>query len=102
MDASSSFPAPMPKLPEPGHLVRWRCCRHAKAIGWADAYGFGPFVVLRVVDRSQDGIPQGLVLQTLRGESEINEVWLVEEPEGARGEGKWPSYRQDILDALHA
>jgi hypothetical protein len=38
--------------------------------------GLGPFEVVRVVDRSDDGIPPGAVLRTDRGEREINTVWL--------------------------
>jgi hypothetical protein len=101
MDANP-FPTPMPKAPTPGELVRWRCSRHAKAIGWADAFGTGPFLTLRVVDRSTDGIPCGVVVQTRRGEREINEVWLALDGESAdaRRPAVCEGYRVEVLDSL--
>jgi hypothetical protein len=82
----------MHSLPGPGQLVHWRNRRHAEALGWVTAYGAGPFVVVRVVDKSHLGIPACVVLKTNLGEREINEVWLtssggpaeIEELAGAR------------------
>ena len=82
MEASSS-PALMLRLPRPGQQVRWSQPWHAHAIGWADAYGPGPFEVVRVVDKAEQGLPAGVVLRTDLGEREINEVWLA--PEHAPG-----------------
>lgn len=45
-------------------------------MGWADALGAGPFEVVQVVDKSQQGLPHGVILQTRLGLKEINEVWL--------------------------
>jgi hypothetical protein len=95
----------MPKLPEPGQQVHWRCHRHAHALGWAHAYGPGPFPVVRVVDKSQQALPAGVVVRTLLGEREINEVWLAlpRGQEGSRhGAGDWPSYSAEVLEALDA
>jgi len=78
---TSPFPAPLLKAPESGDLVCWRCLRHARVLGWDQAYGGGPFVVLRVVDHGSEGIPRGIVVRTNRGEREINEVWLALVPE---------------------
>jgi hypothetical protein len=72
-------PSPMPKPPKPGQTVRWRDLRHARALCWEEAYGPGPFKVLAVTDKSHLGIPAGIVLQTVAGECEINEVWLTVE-----------------------
>ncbi len=63
-------------LPRPGQLVRWRDVRHARALGWLDALGPGPFEVVRVVDHAGLGLPPGVVLKTRFGEREINTVWL--------------------------
>jgi hypothetical protein len=67
----------MIRLPQPGQFVRWRNPRHARALGWSDALGHGPFLVLGIVDRSQQGLPHGLVLDTRLGAREINEVWMI-------------------------
>jgi hypothetical protein len=66
----------MSTLPRPGQRVRWRDPHHAWALGWAYAYGPGPFEVVRIVDKGTYGLPAGVVLKTLLGEREINEVWL--------------------------
>ena len=50
--------------PQPSQKVQWRHLRHARALGWVDALGLGPFEVVRVVDKSHQGLPHGLVLQT--------------------------------------
>jgi hypothetical protein len=83
---TASFPPPMPTLPRPGQKVRWRDPEHAHAIGWLDAYGAGPFEVVRIVDKSDQDLPAGVVLLTWLGEREINEVWLAlaEGVEGGR------------------
>src|SRR3954451_2909484 len=70
------FPELVSELPRPGQQVRWRQPWHANAIGWADAYGPGPFEVVRVVDKAEQGLPAGGVLKTGLGEREINAVWL--------------------------
>jgi hypothetical protein len=92
----------IPHLPQPGQLVRWRCRRHADAIGWAWAYGPGPFPVVRLIDRSEHDIPPGVIVRTQLGEREINTVWLVTAwPGGGEGElGYWEGYSEDALAAL--
>jgi hypothetical protein len=75
----SAFPLPMPELARPGQKVRWRCPRHARAIGWLDAHGPGPFEVVGLVDKSHQGIPPAVVVRTGLGEREINAVWLAAE-----------------------
>jgi len=72
--SASAFPT---STPQPGERVCWRDSRHARALGWADALGDGPFEVVRVVDRGDEGLPAGLVLRTPLGDREISEVWLV-------------------------
>jgi hypothetical protein len=93
------IPTPPPRLHRPGDLVHWKDGRHARALGWADALGPGPFVVLRVVDKAHLGIPACVVLRTRLGEREINEVWLTRfGPTGAREEdrGAWDGYGADL------
>jgi hypothetical protein len=95
----ASIPAPTHRPPRPGDLVHWKDSRHARALGWADAYGPGPFVVLRVVDKNHLGIPACAVLRTRLGEREINVFWLT--PFGvsaAREEddGAWDGYGADL------
>ena len=88
-------PEGMSKVPEAGQWVRWRQPRHAYAIGWADAYGPGPFEVVRVVDKSGQGIPAAVVLKTDLGDREVNTVWLdLEDDLG------WQGYDQETLTAL--
>jgi hypothetical protein len=82
-------------LPRPGQQVRWRQPEHAHALGWQDAYGPGPFEVVRVVDKADLGIPAGVVVKTDLGEREINEVWLA--PEDGPG---WQGYDLETLTAL--
>jgi hypothetical protein len=79
----AAFPLPMPDLPRPGQKVRWRSLRHARAIGWLDAYGHGPFEVVAVVDKSHLGISVAVVVRTNLGEREINVVWLTAEGPGS-------------------
>ena len=90
------YPSPMPALPPPGHKVRWRDPVHARALGWEDALGPSPFEVVGFVDRREEGMPWGLLIQTRWGEKEISEVWLttVDESESAAG------YSPDVLLAL--
>jgi hypothetical protein len=49
---------------------------HARAWGWEEIFGAGPFEVLRVVDKCDHGLGSDLVLQTELGEREIPAVWL--------------------------
>jgi hypothetical protein len=89
-------PAPTPPLPPPAPKVRWRDPRHARALCWEDAYGPGPFEVVRVVDKSPQGIPPAVVVKTRLGDREINEVWLTAANEPEPGQG----YSLDVLLAL--
>jgi hypothetical protein len=66
----------MPELPRPGQKVCWRNPEHARACGWEDVFGPGPFEVVGIVDHSDHGLATGLVLRTALGEREILEVWL--------------------------
>jgi hypothetical protein len=68
--------SPLPQLPRPGQTVRWRDPRHARALGWEEAYGPGPFEVVGATDNSHLGIPRGVILKTDLGQREVNEVWL--------------------------
>jgi hypothetical protein len=45
-------------------------------MGWEQAYGPGPFGVIRTVDKGDQGLPTGLIVKTDLGEREINGVWL--------------------------
>ena len=93
-----SFPEP---LPQPGQVVAWRHPRLAFALGQFNAYGPGPFEVVCVVDQSQRGLPAAVVVKTLLGEREVNEVWLARADEGRRKPaGDWQGYRAEVLDAL--
>ena len=83
----SVSPLPMPELPRPGQKVRWRCTRHARAIGWLDAHGPGPFEVVGLVDKSRQGVPPAVVVRTGLGEREINVVWLAAEGGEAARQG---------------
>jgi hypothetical protein len=90
---------PQPRSPRSGDLVHWKDGRHARALGWADAYGPGPFVVLRIVDKGHLGIPACAVLRTKLGEREINQVWLT--PFGVTDasdevHGAWDGYGADL------
>jgi hypothetical protein len=71
-------PAPktMPQLPQPGQKVRWRNRRRARASGWEELFGPGPYKVVGLVDRSGRGLAANLVVRTRIGEREIPEVWL--------------------------
>jgi hypothetical protein len=73
----------MPGLPRPGQKVRWRNPQEARACGWEDVFGPGPFAVARIVDNSAYGLAAGLILRTELGEREFPEVWLAlaEEPD---------------------
>ena len=95
MPNAAPWPAPLIPLPLPGQRVRWREPRHAHALGWADAYGQGPFEVVGIVDKSGLGIPAAVVLKTELGEREVNTVWLdLEDDLG------WQGYDPDTLTAL--
>jgi hypothetical protein len=78
---------PMPGLPRPGQKVRWRDPPNARACGWADVFGPGPFEVVGLQDRSEYGLATDILVLTELGVRAINEVWLAlaEEPESAAG-----------------
>jgi hypothetical protein len=69
-------PKHMPALPRPGQKVRWRNRPHARACGWEDFFGPGPYEVVGVVDRSDLGLAANVVVRTNIGEREVPEVWL--------------------------
>jgi hypothetical protein len=87
----TTTPAPklMPELPRPGQRVRWRNRRRARASGWEDLFGPGPYEVVGLVGRTDQGLAANLVLRTRIGEREIPEVWLAlaDEPANA-GSGR--------------
>lgn len=60
-------PKPMPELPRPGQEVRWRNPQEARACGWEDVFGPGPYAVARIVDNSAYGLAAGLVLFSTTG-----------------------------------
>jgi hypothetical protein len=70
------FPDRMPELPARGSYVGWRDPRHAQALAWESHYGPGPFEVVDVLDKSDVGLPAGILLKTNAGERDISEVWL--------------------------
>lgn len=61
-------------LPVAGDVVGWKQPEHAHALGWAHAYGPGPFEVVRVVEDQETSA--WLVLKTRLGEKAVNAVWL--------------------------
>jgi hypothetical protein len=66
----------MRELPLPGQKVRWRNSDQARAWGWQDVFGSGPFQVIGILDHSNQDYPTGLLLHTDLGEREISELWL--------------------------
>jgi hypothetical protein len=66
----------MPELPQPGQQVRWRDPTLARASGWDDVFGPGPFAVVGVANHSDHGLATSLILSTELGDREISEVWL--------------------------
>jgi hypothetical protein len=68
-----SFPGP---LPLPGQQVRWRHPRLALALGRFNAFGPGPFEVLEVIDRRDQGGALLLLVRSSAGVREIPAVWL--------------------------
>jgi hypothetical protein len=66
-------------------MVRWTDPEHARAWGWEDLFGPGPYEVVGLVGRNDRGLAANLVLRTRIGEREIPEVWLAlaEESVGA-------------------
>jgi hypothetical protein len=71
-----SIPGRMPERPRVSAKVRWRDPGNARAWGWVDLFGPGPFELVGVVDRSGHGLAASLVLRTGLGDREIPEVWL--------------------------
>jgi hypothetical protein len=84
---TTTAPKLMPELPRPGQKVRWRNRRRARAFGWEDLFGPGPYEVVGLVDRSDWGLAANIVLRTNMGERTIPEVWLAlaDEPKQATG-----------------
>lgn len=74
---------PLGQLPEPGQKVRWRNPQQARAWGWEQVLGMGPYTVLGIVDHSDQALPAGLLVCTELGQREISELWLTpaNEPE---------------------
>ena len=70
---SHSPPGP---LPQPGQQVRWRHPRLALALGRFDAYGPGPFEVIGVIYRGEQGGTRLLVVSAESGVKEIDAAWL--------------------------
>jgi hypothetical protein len=83
-------PAPgrMPELPRPGQRVRWRSPQEARAWGWEDLFGAGPFEVVGIVGGSAPGLSRSLLLHTRIGERAIPEVWLALAGEAEGGAGR--------------
>jgi hypothetical protein len=86
--STTAIPECPPASTRPGQKVRWRDALHARAWGWEEIFGPGPFEVVRIVDRCDHGLGRDLVLQTELGEREIPEVWLTlaEEPGADAGD----------------
>jgi hypothetical protein len=78
-------PKLMRQLPRPGQKVRWRHPEYARAWGWEDLFGPGPYEVVGLVDQSDRGLAANIVLRTRIGERAIPEVWLAlaDEPANA-------------------
>lgn len=72
----AQIPKPLPKLPRPGQKVRWLFPQSARAWGWEDVLGTGPFDVVGIVDKTGHGLAAGVIVQTSLGEREIPEIWL--------------------------
>ncbi len=84
---TTSFCEPMPELPRPGQQVRWRDPAQARASGWEQVFGPGPFTVVGVANQSVHGLATSLILRTALGDHEISEVWLAlaEGPDSSGG-----------------
>jgi hypothetical protein len=86
----ATIPAPklMPDLPRPGQKVCWRNRRRARACGWEELFGPGPYEVVGLVGRSDGGLAANLVVRTNLGERAIPEVWLAlaDEPDNGMSE----------------
>jgi hypothetical protein len=80
------IPKPLSKLPRPGQKVCWRSPQNARAWGWEDVLGTGPFNVVRI--KKHHSMAAGLIVQTKLGEREIPEVWLtLADERGSNREG---------------
>jgi hypothetical protein len=75
----------LPELPRPGQHVRWRNPQQARAWGWVDLFGPGPFEVVGTVFRSDAIRATGIFLRTRLGEREVPEVWLTLDDEAQGG-----------------
>jgi hypothetical protein len=62
----------------------------ARDSGWDEVFGPGPFAVVGVVDHSNHGLADSLILRTELGDQEISEVWLAlaEWPDNSPGGGR--------------
>lgn len=80
------IPKRLAKLPGPGQKVCWRIPQSARAWGWEDVFGTGPFDVVRT--KRHHGMAAGVIVQTRLGEQEIPEVWLaLADEQGSNGKG---------------
>ena len=94
----ANTPRSMPVLPRNGQRVRWRDLAHARSAGWLDLFGAGPFEVVHIVHKHDQGLASGLVLRTKVGEWEISEVWLAldsEPPTGNRRSDNQPAHARN-------
>jgi hypothetical protein len=66
-----------------GQWVSWRNPAEARHLGWEESFGPGPFQVVACIDRTADGIPNGVIVKTRLGEREINTLCLVPADEPA-------------------
>jgi hypothetical protein len=73
------------ELPRPSRQARWWDPCRARAWGWEAVFGPGPFEVVRLVDRSDQGLGTGVVVRTGLGEREISAVWLALADEPGHG-----------------
>ena len=72
MDAA---PQP-PPVAQPGQWVRWRHPRLALARGWFNAYGPGPFQVVRFGGGNNGTGAVTYIVQTALGERPLSSLWV--------------------------
>jgi hypothetical protein len=59
--------------------------------------------VVRVIDNGRQDRPFGVVVRTLLGDREIDEVWLAPHSGSGRPQGEntdWEGYSPEVLEAL--